>query len=297
MDGNSQRYRRIRVRPVSDALGAEILDVDLSQDLSDEVFGEIHRAHLEFSVIVFRDQQLSPLRQKIFSARFGTLMSHAIERFRHPDHPEVMVMTNLQDAGRRSVGASRAGFEWHSDQSYKPAPALGSMLYGIECPPVGANTEFANMYAAHDALPAARKSPIEDRLGIHDYAWAWATYYKDRPPLSDAEKAMLPPVLHPLIRVHPETGRKALYLSEGMTRSIAGMPEDAGRALVLELNEFATQARFVYSHAWRAGDLVFWDNRCLLHRATPSDPEHRRVMQRTMVQDDSLVRRLATAKT
>ena len=293
MGRQSTPYRRIRVRPVSDALGAEILDVDLSQDLSDEVFAEIHRAHLEFSVIVFRDQQLSPLRQKAFSARFGTLMAHAIERFRHAEHPEVMVMTNLKDAAQRSVGASRAGFEWHSDQSYKPAPALGSMLYGIECPPVGANTEFANMYAAYEALPADRKALIENRYGVHDYAWAWETYYKDRPPLTDAEKAKLPPVLHPLVRVHPETGRKALYLSEGMTRCIEGMPEEEGRALVQELNDFATQPRFVYSHEWRAGDLVFWDNRCLLHRATPSDPQYRRVMQRTMVQDDSLVRRLA----
>jgi taurine dioxygenase len=294
MDGQPIRYRHIRVRPVSDALGAEILDVDLSQDLPDDVFAEIHRAHLEFSVIVFRDQQLSPLRQKAFSTRFGTLMCHAIERFRHHEHPEVMIMTNLKDAALRSVGASRAGFEWHSDQSYKPAPALGSMLFGIECPPIGANTEFANMYAAYQALPDDRKARIENLLGIHDYAWAWATFYKDRPPLTETEKANLPPVLHPLVRVHAETGRKALYLSEGMTRSIEGMPEEEGRALVQELNDFATQPRFVYSHVWRAGDLVFWDNRCLLHRATPSDPQYRRVMQRTMVQDDSLVRRLAT---
>lgn len=293
MDGQSNPYRHIRVRPVSQALGAEILDVDLSQDLPDAVFAEIHRAHLEFSVIVFRDQQLSPLRQKIFSARFGTLMSHAIERFRHPEHPEVMVMTNLKDAAKRNIGASRAGFEWHSDQSYKPAPALGSMLYGIECPPVGANTEFANMYAAYEALPADRKALIEGLYGIHDYAWSWATFLKDRAPLTEEEKAKVPPVLHPLVRVHPETGRKALYLSEGATRSIEGMSEAEGRALVQELSDFATQPRFVYSHQWRAGDLVFWDNRCLLHRATPSDPQYRRVMQRTMVQDDSLVRRLA----
>lgn len=293
MDGQPARYRHIRVEPLSAALGAEILDVDLSQDLSDEMFADIHQAYLEFSVIVFRNQQLSPLRQKIFSARFGTLMCHAIERFRHPEHPEVMVMTNLKDAAQRNVGASRAGFEWHSDQSYKPAPALGSMLFGIECPPVGANTEFANMYAAYEALPAERKALIGNRYGIHDYAWSWATYLTDRPPLTEDEKAKLPPVPHPLVRVHAETGRKALYLSEGMTRSIEGMPEEEGRALVLELNGFATQPRFVYSHAWRAGDLVFWDNRCLLHRATPSDPQYRRVMQRTMVQDDSLVRRLA----
>jgi len=269
------------------ALGAEIVGVDLSRDISDPVFDEIHRAHLEFGVIVFRDQDLSPLRQKIFSARFGKLMSHAIARFRHPDHPEVMVMTNIKD-GAVNIGASRAGFEWHSDQSYKPVPALGTLLYGIECPPVGANTEFASMYAAYDALPEARKESLEGKLGVHDYAWAWETYYKDRAPLTDSEKAALPPVRHPLARIHPETGRKALYLSEGMTRSVDGMDEQSGRAMVLELNDFATQEQFVYSHAWRPGDLVFWDNRCLLHRATPSDPKYRRVMQRTMVEDGTI---------
>ncbi|MCW5730623.1 MAG: TauD/TfdA family dioxygenase, partial [Alphaproteobacteria bacterium] len=187
---------------------------------------------------------------------------------------------------QRNVGAPRAGFEWHSDQSYKPVPALGTLLYGVECPPVGANTEFASMYAAYEALPVAMKARIETRRGVHDYAWAWRTYYKDRAPLTEEETRRLPPVLHPLVRAHPETGRKALYLSEGLTRTIEGMDEAEGRALVLELNDFATQPRFVYSHEWRAGDLVFWDNRCLLHRATPADASYRRVMQRTMVQDD-----------
>ncbi len=280
----SSQYRHIGVRPVAEALGAEIIGVDLSSDMSEEAFAEIHRAHLQYGVIVFRDQVLSPERQKKFSARFGKLMSHAIARFRHPDHPEVMVMTNIKN-GAVNVGASRAGFEWHSDQSYKPIPALGTLLYGIECPPEGANTEFASMNAAYGALSADRRATIEGRAGIHDYAWAWENFYKDRPPLSDDEKAALPPVRHPVVRAHAETGKPTLYLSEGMTRSIDGMDETSGRALVLQLNDFATQPRFVYSHKWRAGDLVFWDNRCLLHRATPSDPKYRRVMQRTMIED------------
>lgn len=280
-------YQSIGVKPVAPALGAEITGVDLSRDLDQATFSEIHRAHLEFGVIVFRGQNLSPERQKIFSARFGSLMSHAIARFRHPEHPEVMVMTNLRDNANRSIGASRAGFEWHSDQSYKPVPALGTFLFGIECPPEGANTEFASMYAAYEALPASEQRELANKQGVHDYAWAWDLFYKDRPPLTDAEKAALPPVRHALVRTHAETGRKALYLSEGMTRTIDGMSEEAGRARVQALNDFATQPRFVYSHRWQAGDLVFWDNRCLLHRATPSDPQYRRVMQRTMVKDDA----------
>ncbi|MEO8557653.1 MAG: TauD/TfdA family dioxygenase [Rhodospirillales bacterium] len=291
MAKTSSKYRHIGVKPVASALGAEILGVDLSRDLPDEVFGEIHAAHLEFGVIVCRGQELSPERQKILSARFGKLMSHAIARFRHPDHPEVMVMTNIKN-GAVNVGASRAGFEWHSDQSYKPVPALGTLLYGIECPPEGANTEFASMYAAYDALPDARRKIVDQRSGVHDYAWAWQTFYKDRAPLTDLEKAALPPVCHRLARVHPETGRTALYVSEGMTRSIDGMAEETGRALVQELNDFATQPRFIYSHAWQPGDLVFWDNRCLLHRATPSDPQYRRVMQRTMIEDGFAAARL-----
>lgn len=284
-------YRHIGVKPVAPALGAEILGVDLSRDLPDDVFDEIHAAHLEFGVIVFRGQTLSPERQKVFSARFGKLMSHAIARFRHPDHPEVMVMTNIKN-GAVNVGASRAGFEWHSDQSYKPVPALGTLLYGIECPPEGANTEFASMYGAYDALSQSQRKIVDRHSGVHDYAWAWQTFYKDRAPLTEQEKAALPPVRHALARVHPETGRTALYVSEGMTRTIDGMKEEQGRALVQELTDFATQPRFVYSHRWQPGDLVFWDNRCLLHRATPSDPKYRRVMQRTMIEDGFAAARL-----
>jgi len=184
------------------------------------------------------------------------------------------------------IGADRAGMIWHSDRSYFRRPMLGSMLYGVECPPEGADTQFASMFAAHDALPA----PLRDRLsrsrGVHDYAWHYATYLSHRNPLTEAEKAQAPPVMDPAIRTHPVSGRRAVYVSAGLTRTIDGMDEAAGRALALEVSDFATQPQFVYSHRWRPRDLVFWDRRSTMHRATEFDDRHRRLMRRTTVEGD-----------
>jgi taurine dioxygenase len=171
--------------------------------------------------------------------------------------------------------------------SYFPRPMLGSMLYGVECPPEGADTEFASMFAAHDALPASLHALLARSRGVHDYAWHYATYLSHRPPLTDEEKAKAPPVTHPALRTHPVSGRKAVYLSEGLTRTLEGMDEEAGRQLVVEVSQFATQPQFVYRHQWRPRDLVFWDNRSTMHRATEFDNRYRRLMRRTTVEGDA----------
>jgi taurine dioxygenase len=175
---------------------------------------------------------------------------------------------------------------WHSDMSYLPRPMLGSMLYGVECPPEGADTEFASMPAAYDALPEDLRSRLETLRGVHDYAWHYATYLTHRKPLTEAEKAQAPAVTHPAIRTHPVSGRRAIYVSEGLTRTMAGLPEDEGRRLVLEVSRFATRPQFVYRHKWKVGDLVFWDNRSTMHRATEFDDRFRRLMRRTTVEGD-----------
>jgi taurine dioxygenase len=142
------------------------------------------------------------------------------------------------------------------------------------------------MYAAYEAMPAPLRKRLLQARGVHDYPWHYATYLTHRPPLTESEKAKAPPVTHPAIRTHPVSGLRAVYLSEGLTRSIEGMPEDSGRQLVLEVSEFSTQRQFVYSHAWRPRDLVFWDNRCTMHRATEFDNRYRRLMRRTTVEGD-----------
>jgi taurine dioxygenase len=165
-------------------------------------------------------------------------------------------------------------------------PSLGSFLYGVECPPEGADTEFASTRAAYDALPQDLAQRLSGLHGVHDYAWHYRTYLSHRQPLSDAEKAKTLPVSHPALRTHPVTGATTLYLSEGLTAHIDELPEDEGRALILEVSQFATQKQFVYRHRWQPNDLVMWDNRMTMHRATEFAQHHRRLMRRTTVIGD-----------
>lgn len=276
----------ISVRKLTEHIGAEIEGVDLSKPIDDRQARDIEAALVRHGVLVFRDQDLPPAMHVDFSSRFGPLVGHVVSRFNLTDYPAVTILSNISNERGEKIGADRAGMLWHSDMSYLSKPSLGSLLYGVECPPTGADTEFASMYGALDAMPSDLRRAIEDRSGIHDYAWHYATYLTHRKPLTDAEKAKTPPVTHPAVRTHPVTGRKAVYLSEGLTRTIAGLEEADGRALILEVSRFATQPQFVYAHKWKARDLVFWDNRCTMHRATEFDDRHRRLMRRTTIEGD-----------
>lgn len=274
-------------RPLTPHIAAEVSGIDLSVPITDAQYQDLQLALGQYGVLVFRDQDLPPAMHVDFSSRFGALVGHLVRRFSVEGHPEVTYISNVRNDKGEMIGADRAGMIWHSDMSYFPRPMLGSLLYGVECPPEGANTEFASMYAAYDALPDALRDTLLRSRGVHDYPWHYATYLSHRPPLTDAEKAKAPPVTHPAVRTHPVTRRRAVYLSEGLTRTIEGMDEVAGRRLVLEVSAFATQSPFVYSHAWRPRDLVFWDNRCTMHRATEFDNRYRRLMRRTTVEGDA----------
>jgi taurine dioxygenase len=276
----------VRIRPLTEHIGAEIDNVDLARPITPAEFQDINDALVAHSVLVFRDQDLPPRMHVDFSARFGRLVGHIVRRFSVEDFPEVTYISNVRNDKGEMIGADRAGMIWHSDMSYLRRPMLGSMLYGVECPPEGADTQFASMFAAYDALPALLREQLSRSRGIHDYAWHYATYLTHRKPLTEAEKAQAPPVTHPTIRTHPVSRRRAVYVSEGLTRTIDGMDEVAGRTLVMEVSAFATQPQFVYSHRWRPRDLVFWDNRSTMHRATEFDDRHRRLMRRTTVEGD-----------
>jgi len=274
----------IGVRKLTELIGAEVEGVDLSRPIDGAQQSDIGEALVAHGVLVFRGQDLPPAMLVDFSARFGPLIGHVVSRFNLQDHPQVTILSNISNERGEKIGADRAGMLWHSDMSYMRRPSLGSLLYAVECPTVGADTEFASMYGAHDALTPDLRRRIEGRAGIHDYPWHYATYLTHRPPLTDAEKAKTPPVRHPVIRTHPVTGRRALYVSEGLTRTIDGMDDAAGRDLVVEVSHFATEPRFVYAHKWKPGDLVFWDNRCTMHRATEFDDRYRRLMRRTTIE-------------
>lgn len=276
------------VKPSEACLGAEIAGVDLSLPLSNEVFGRILDTFYQYSVICFRDQQLTPEQLAAFSARFGELDVHHMTEHTLPHLPQVRILSNaVKD--RKAVGIVRGGMHWHSDLSYKKQPALATLLYGIECPPEGADTQFACMYKAYDALAPEIKAKLKGRQAVHDRNFRYSQLYPNRPPLTTEQVAKVPPVKHPVVRIHPATKRPCLYIAKDVVSGIVGAPEKEGRKLIDELEVFATQPRFVYSHKWQPNDLIVWDNRCSLHRATPYDNKYRRTLHRTQIKGEAPV--------
>ncbi len=260
------------IRPLSDALGAEVIGLDVSQPLDDDVLVAVHQAHLEHLVLVFRDQHLTPQQQINFSKCFGPLDSHPVQGDAHPDgFPDILVVSTKRENGKY-VGIPNAGPQWHSDLAYRERPALGSMLYALELPDAGGDTGFANMYKVYDALPRQMKEEVEGKRAT------FFSRHKD-----------LPIVAHPIIRTHPETGRKSVFVTPQLTRAIEGLEEAASADILSEIYAYNAQPEFVYWHKWRSGDLVFWDNRCVQHIADHTrldDPTYIRHMHRTTIAGD-----------
>ncbi|HTQ34503.1 MAG TPA: TauD/TfdA family dioxygenase [Stellaceae bacterium] len=261
--------------PLSPAGGAEITDVDLSRLLSEAAIERIYVGLLEYKFLIFRDQTLSREQQYAFTAQFGEVEAHGGGR---PGKRQDVahVTANLDGDGNPSDRfAKGANYRWHTDKPYYRTPPALTTLYAVELPPEGGDTEFANTRLAYAALPEVTKRRIDGRRVI--FRWE-----RGRRPGYYANE--LPPVDHPLVRTHPDTGEKALYLGNHALR-IAGMDEEEGAALLEELLAHATQPRFSYAHRWRAGDLVMWDNRCTLHRAVANYEmtRYRRVMHRNVV--------------
>ncbi|MEL0107883.1 MAG: TauD/TfdA family dioxygenase [Rhodospirillaceae bacterium] len=276
----------ITAKRLTKHIAAEISGADLSKPLSDKVFAKIRELFLEHAVLVFHDQKMNNEQLMDFSQRFGRLDVHHLIEHTLPEHPEIRILTNKKKKDGQYMGAYNAGHNWHTDQSFKEKPMLGTLLLCDECPPEGGNTEFASLTAAYDALSDEAKQKIEHMIATHDRNYSYNKRYPERPPLSDDQLKQVPPVTHPMVRIHRETGRKGLYISLSCIRDIEGMTREEARALVEQLNEHATQPEYVYSHHWKVGDLVVWDNRCLLHRATPFDESHIRFMRRTQIKED-----------
>jgi alpha-ketoglutarate-dependent taurine dioxygenase len=270
------------VIPFPGIMGAEIQNVDLADPLSDGVFARIARAFLDHKLLVFRNQALSPVQIQAFAERFGPIEVHTVRR---PDGgvlEGVHAVTNLDANGKPAQKPHiNANYYWHSDKAHYPAPALLSMLFAVELPPNGGETEFANMTIAYERLPAETKRQIEGLRVENDFEYAMANVGKT---LTDAEREATPPVTHPIVRTHPETRGKSLFV--GMySKAVVGMPDAQGKALIKQLLDFATQPEFTFRHQWRVGDLVVWDNRCLNHRAVMNYEmtQHRRVLLRCVV--------------
>jgi taurine dioxygenase len=272
----SDVIEEFQVRPLSPHFAAEVVGLDLRRPFDEAVHRRVYDAFVRYHVLAFRDQRLDKGEQIAFSQQFGTLERH-IARNRGSDNPLVHTVSNLGPDGRPSgVVASTS---WHTDKSFRPEPSLATILHAVTMPPDGGDTCFANMYAAYEALSPVDKSALDGLRVIHSWELSLAKHGRQATPdeIRDA-----PPMSHPLVRVHPDSGRKCLFMGEHASH-IDGWPIEDGRALLARLEEHATEERFIYRHHWRPGDLLTWDNRCLLHRADPNFDAARypRVLHRT----------------
>jgi alpha-ketoglutarate-dependent 2,4-dichlorophenoxyacetate dioxygenase len=278
----------ILVTPVQGDFVARLTGLDLSRPLDEGDFGQVRDAFHRYAVVVFPEQALTDDEQIAFSERFGPLeVSLRKDRQRRVDNPRISDISNVDEKDRVfDPDDERAIYNagnrlWHSDSSFKRVPAMASLLSGREVPPEGGETEYADLRGAWDALPADRQRGLEALVAEHSFVYSRGLIGYDQ--FTDAERAAVPPVPQAVVRTHPATGRKSLYLGSHASH-ILGRPVEEGRALLRELLEFATQPQFVYRHVWRQHDLVMWDNRCALHRGRPWDERRfRRVMHRTTV--------------
>ena len=279
----------IKVTRLTPAFAARIDGADITRPVDDSTWAEIRAAFDEHSVLLFRGQALDDETQIAFSRRFGSLevtrsMNPAAGTpFARQSNLDIKTGDVIPAEDRRMV-YQLANMLWHSDSSFKPVPSLCSLLSARIVPPEGGATEFASTRCAYPALPDELRRRIKDAVAVHDFSWSRDQV---RPGFfTEKERAEYPPVRHPLVRRNPVNGREALFLGAHASH-IVGRPLEDGRALLKELLEHVTQPQFCYRHEWQEGDLTIWDNRCVLHRATPFDTtRHKRLMQRTTVSGD-----------
>jgi taurine dioxygenase len=273
----------LALTPLSDAGAAEIAGLDLSRPLPAGTVAAIRRALSDWPVLVFRGQSLPKDAQAAFSKQFGALEGHIGTLSDGSTFPLVHTLTNRDaDGNVINLDVAKLNWFWHSDKSYHAAPSFVTILHALEVPPEGGETQFSNARRAWAALSPSMQARIEKLRAVHD--WVASRINSGTSPATEEQKRERPPVTHPLVRTHPETGEKSLYLGVHVSH-IEGLPADESRALLAELTAHVGDPRFLYTHRWRAGDVVMWDNRCLHHRAldTYDMAAHPRVLNRTVV--------------
>jgi alpha-ketoglutarate-dependent taurine dioxygenase len=270
------------------AVGAEIRGVNLSRDLDDGEFDAIENAYNENGVIFFRGQSITPDRLLSLTQRFGDLQLNTFgETLGLPDFPGIVLVSNVEEGGRE-IGVKRAGENWHSDMCYTPKPPRGTILYAQEVPEIDGltlgDTCFAATHAAYDALPDAMKRRLDGLIAEFDFAARVRAV-----PITQAQIEAFPPVTHPIVRTHPYTGRKCLYVMRDDCTGIAGLGDDEAQRLIEALADHIVRPDFVYRHAWQPGDVLIWDNCTVQHKAIQDyDLPLRRLMQRTTFAAESV---------
>ena len=278
---------QIIVMPLGGALGAEIPGIDL-RAIDGEAFAAIHKAWIDREVLLFRGQSLTDEDLIAFSRRFGGLDHAPIQENgrRFVDgYPEIYVVSNVIENGEAigSLGSGEA--VWHTDMSYLRDPPKASMLYALEIPPSGGDTSFCSMYAAYEALPADLKARVEGLSCKHDGTYNSGGYVRQGvTPTDDPRES--PGTPHPVVCRHPESGRRGLYLGRRRNAYLMGLPLAESEALLNALWDHVEKPELRWTHQWRVGDLVLWDNRCTMHRRDPFDPGSRRIMHRTQIKGE-----------
>ena len=269
------------MRPLGDGFGAE----------ADSIPGdaqELRRAFFAAQVLVFRAQRFTAREYLAFARHFGRPEPHVIDQFHHPEHADILILSNVVKDGE-PVGLADAGTYFHTDYSYLRVPARATLLYSIQVPKQGGDTLFANQYAAYDDLPAHLKKKVEDLVALHHYGNRDDLDKGSRTVasvLNEEQERKMAWVRHPVVRRHPVTGRKALYAVSGSSFGIAGMPQDEAVGLLDELKRHATQERYRLRLRYGVGDVVIWDNASLLHSATLTDPGDPRTLWRITTKEE-----------
>ena len=275
---------KLKITPLHPLFGAEIEGLDLRKPLDDATFAAVLDAFNTYSVLLFREQDISDEQHVDFSRRFGepekTTFSIAAT------NPYIYRLANVDDDGNvLEMDAVKRVFlevngRWHTDSSFRAIPALGSILSAKEVPSGVGDTCFASMRIAYDAMPEGRRQSLEGLRAVHDYAYSLGLFSAEG--VTQAEKDSVPPVEHPVVRTHLPTGKKSLYVS-GHIERLVGMPLEEGQKYVKELIDWCTRTEYVYTHRWQQHDLIMWDNRCVLHRATGVPAKQKRIMHRTTI--------------
>jgi taurine dioxygenase len=273
----------LKLRPLSAHLGAEVSGADLAAGVDDALFAALYEAFLRYQVLLFGEQDLPPGRQVAFARKFGEVQIHVMNQYHAHGHPELYRLSNLDGQGNPSGRhPDRGTLVWHTDGSWRRVTGQATILYAEIVPEQGGETHFCDMYGAYERLTSEWKTRIANLRAVHNLDFSRNRRHGEDP-MTDQQRSETPPVDHSIVRTHPETGRKCIFLGDH-AEHVLGMGYAEGRALIDELNALAIHPDLTYEHRWKPGQLIVWDNRCLMHRATQYDAaNHRRVIRRCTV--------------